>query len=38
MYRTCSEELRKNSISIELHREQGINLAIHWLNPLLCKR
>lgn len=38
MYKTCSLELRKNGISLELNHEQGIGRVMHWLNPLLCKR
>jgi len=38
VYSACSCELRRNEISFELNHEQCIGMAIHWLNPLLCKR
>ncbi len=37
MYKTNNFALIENNIALELIREQGIYLRIHWLNPLLFK-
>jgi hypothetical protein len=37
MYIAGCRELRKNSISLELIYKPGMNMHIHWLNPLLFK-
>lgn len=38
MYRTNCLELRKNNRALQLIHEPGMNIHIHWLNPLLLKR
>lgn len=38
MYIVNGMRLRKNDIALELIYEPGMNMHIHWLNPLLFKR
>jgi len=38
MYIVNCWKLRKNDIVLELIHEPGMNMHIHWLNPLLFKR
>lgn len=38
MYIVNCWELRKNDISLQLIHKPGMNMHIHWLNPLLFKR
>jgi hypothetical protein len=38
MYIVNCWKLRKNDKEIELIHEAGVNMHIHWLNPLLFKR
>lgn len=38
MYIVNCWKLRKNHIALELIHEPGMNMHVHWLNPLLFKR
>ena len=38
MYTTKFQELRENYTYFHLMHKPGMNMRIHWLNPLLFKR